>query len=157
MAIVKYIKGDILDTHCKYIAHGVNCQGKMGSGVAKAIYTRYPLVKKEYLHSCPKPKPELLGTFEIVVVDKNKRKYVFNCFTQENYGYDGKQYVSYGAIMSIFKELAGLQKSIAIPKIGCGLGGGDWDIVSTIIDECTKNGPDIYVYELEDKQWILKI
>ncbi len=38
--ITKYIKGNLLD-HDGPIAHGVNCQGKMNSGVAKAIRDKY--------------------------------------------------------------------------------------------------------------------
>lgn len=34
--ITKYIIGDITETELNYIAHGVNCQNVMGSGVAKA-------------------------------------------------------------------------------------------------------------------------
>lgn len=46
--ITKYINDSILNTPLEYIAQGVNCQNKMGSGVAKVIYERYPEVKKQY-------------------------------------------------------------------------------------------------------------
>ena len=52
--MIEYIKGDIRDTDCKVIAHGVNCQGVMGSGVAKALYEKWPEVKKSYLKYCNK-------------------------------------------------------------------------------------------------------
>ena len=32
--MIEYIIGDITETDCEYIAHGVNCQNAMGSGVA---------------------------------------------------------------------------------------------------------------------------
>ena len=46
--IKEYIKGSILDAPQKYIAHGVNCQNKMGSGVAKVLFTEWRKVKEDY-------------------------------------------------------------------------------------------------------------
>jgi O-acetyl-ADP-ribose deacetylase (regulator of RNase III) len=39
---------------------------------------------------------------------------------------------------------------IAIPKIGAGLAGGNWEIISRIIDDATGDDLDVYVYYLED-------
>lgn len=150
MSIVKYIKGDLLE--CSYdIAHGVNCQNKMGSGVAKAIYTKYPQVKEEYhrlfnIYGA-------LGNFQSVFVTDEKE--VFNLFIQKNYGYDGKKYVSYSAIISSFEDLNWYCKAngitkLGIPKIGAGLAGGKWEVIKELIDEVTPN-VDIYVYYLEEK------
>lgn len=38
---IKYIKGSLLDTDAKIIVHGCNCQGVMGSGVAKQLKKNY--------------------------------------------------------------------------------------------------------------------
>ena len=153
MAIKKYIKGNILDASQKYIAHGVNCQNKMGSGVAKVLFNKYPEVKKMY-HNYYNfminqgYRNNLLGSIDLV---ECKGHNVFNCFTQNYYGYDGKKYVSYDAVYKCFVELKKRlhNKSIAIPKIGCGLAGGNWEIVSRIIDDAVGNNLDVYVYYLE--------
>lgn len=69
--------------------------------------------------------------------------YVINAFTQYFYGYDGKKYVSYDAISDIFKDLNEMGvKELAIPKVGCGLAGGNWNIVESIIKEVA---PDINI------------
>lgn len=65
---------------------------------------------------------------------------VVNAYTQQFYGTHRRQ-VEYGALRSCFKELAvrvqgwNPKLRIAYPKIGAGLGGGDWDIIAPIIDE----------------------
>lgn len=46
---VYFVKGDITKSDCKYICHQVNCRCKMGSGVAKAIRTKWPVVYTEYM------------------------------------------------------------------------------------------------------------
>lgn len=147
--IVREINKSLLDTDLGFIAHGVNCQNRMGSGVAKAIYKKYPTVKTEYHRFCENSQPihpkHLLGTVQSVPTDKGMT--VFNLFTQENFGYDGKLYLSYGALEQCFLELVTRNlNAIAIPKIGCGLAGGDWQKVSQIINETTKDKIDVYVY-----------
>jgi O-acetyl-ADP-ribose deacetylase (regulator of RNase III) len=154
MPIVETVKGSILNAPQMYIAHGVNCQNRMGSGVAKVLFGKYPIVKSSYhkfIKSCEflliNGQEDLLGMVELILVDE--KKHVLNCFTQEFYGYDKKKYVSYEAIKKCFTEIDGDNSidEVAIPKIGCGLAGGDWEAVSIIIDLCTPN-TKITVYEV---------
>ena len=154
--IVKEVKANLLDTDCKFIGHGVNCCNKMGSGVAKAILTKYPEVKTAYhqyhrdnIHLAIEGHEDFLTTVQPVKVHDGKT--VFNLFTQINYGYDGKQYVSYEAIKECFRLLTHEcddVNEIAIPRIGCGLAGGDWEIVKNIINEITEDKLDVHVYYL---------
>lgn len=156
--ITRYIIGDITETELKYIAHGVNCQNKMGSGVAKALYTKIPAVKSEYHDYCRYDNPEdLLGKVNIVPDYLSKFDItVFNMFTQFNYGYDGKKYVNYGAVANCFRQLCDIKwvkgKTIAIPKIGCGLAGGNWEFMEQLINDTVGDKLEIWVYELEEKK-----
>ena len=155
--ITRYIVGDITETDLKYIAHGVNCQNKMGSGVAKALYEKFPEVKKEYHRHCDLWSYEIHGLLlgQLCPVFINNDKNIFNLFTQLNYGYDGKRYVNYWAIVRCFSVLMGyIPKGypIAIPKIGCGLAGGDWNIVEQLINDTVGDDLEIWVYELNDSQ-----
>lgn len=154
--IKEYIKGSILDAPQKYIAHGVNCQNKMGSGVAKVLFTKYPSVKEEYHEYCEymwnrreKRGKDLLGRY-CTAPQYPIEKVIINAFTQNKFGYDGEKYVDYEAIYKVFKSLSQSKiKEVAIPKIGCGLAGGNWEIVSRLIDDATGNDLDVYVYYLE--------
>lgn len=160
--IKQYVKTSILNTELKYIAHGVNCRDVMGSGIAKVLFDKYPNVKSEYhqyfqeafypFHN-PEESYELLGRVQkIDCVDK----VIFNCFTQNYYGTLNKQnpgsfkYVSYDAVYDCFRTLVSYGiKDLAIPKIGCGLAGGNWDVVSKIIDNATQDKLNVYVYHLD--------
>jgi O-acetyl-ADP-ribose deacetylase (regulator of RNase III) len=147
--ITKYIVGDITQTELKYIAHGVNCQNKMGSGVARALYEKFPSVKEKYHTFCTNTRLSArLGIVQIAPVENDKT--IINMFTQLNYGYDGKRYVNYAAISKCFKSLVGqITEPIAIPKIGCGLAGGDWKFVEQLINDTVGDDLEIWVYELE--------
>lgn len=146
--IIDYRKGNLLD-HDGPIAHGVNCQGKMNSGVAKAIREKYPQHYRDYMHevSTGGVPPLLLGN--VFCTDQK----VWGLFTQLVYGYNGVRYVNYWAVANCFRKLnRHLIKPLyppilGIPKIGAGLGGGDWNIIEQIINDATPN-LDIIVYEL---------
>lgn len=150
-----YIKDDIRNTPLKYIAHGVNCQNAMGSGVAKALFDKWPQVKEQYhsfmnegMNSGRSPK-DFLGTYQ-ERIEVEPDKFVINLFTQLNYGYDGKRYVNYNAILtslrlSIYRYDI---KQMAIPKIGCGLAGGDWNFLEQILTDAFLDWDvELWVYE----------
>lgn len=68
---IKIIDGDLFTTNAKIICHQVNCQGKMGSGVAKQVREKYPHVYEEYKRYV-KAFREVVGTgkcFKLEVAD----------------------------------------------------------------------------------------
>jgi O-acetyl-ADP-ribose deacetylase (regulator of RNase III) len=151
--ITRYIKGDITETELEYIAHGVNTQNVMGSGVAKVLFTKWPQVKSDYHGYCNGH--EAIGYSidlgEVNIVCTEDDLTVFNCFTQEFYGYDGDRYVNYAAIVKCFNTILDYmphRSKLAIPKIGCGLAGGDWNIVEQLINDTVGDDLEIWVYEI---------
>lgn len=123
------------------IVQGCNCFCKMGAGIAKQIKAQLPLAFEADQETISGDKKKL-GTFsfaDITVNDetlKNPRTLtIVNAYTQ--YRYDGKMDVDYVALRSAFSKIAEKypDKKIGYPKIGAGLAGGDWDIISKIIEE----------------------
>ena len=65
--MVKIVEGDIFESDAGFIVHQVNCQGVMGSGVAKQVKDRFPLVFEEYMKWCTERNAEdLLGCTQYV-------------------------------------------------------------------------------------------
>lgn len=129
---LQYITGDITTVKEGFIIQGVNCQGVMGSGIAKAIRDKWPIVYDEYEEFCEgKSSSELLGSYHIVSVEEQLA--VVNVFSQNQYGRDGYRYAKPEAIKmaltSFFNYLteAGYPGVISSAKIGCGLGGLKWE------------------------------
>lgn len=158
---IKYVHKDIfqamIDNEIDGMAHGVNCSGGFGSGVAGQIAKYYPSVKQMYLEKynqlgwglgqvqeVPVPHIKAIGSFTI-----------FNCATQKQYGRDPKSqplgmYVSYEAIRECMYRLheyleQGKISKLGIVKIGSDLGGGDWCQIEKIINDVFSD-IDIYVY-----------
>lgn len=150
------IQGDLLETDCQLICHGVNTQGVMGSGVAKALYEKWPRVKDMYLDYFTEfnagiEGENFLGHIDVFCVDRNSGLEVANCFTQQYYGPADHRYLSYDALDNCMKRLYSYCnqrniKEIAMPKIGCGLAGGDWTIVKAILESVFKDEITVKVY-----------
>lgn len=146
--MIHYVKGNLLDSNCDYICHQVNCQGVMGSGIARQIRERWPVVYLNYKMLCEDIKPELL-IGKIQITDR-----VINIFSQDNYGYDGRRYTSYDAFVEAllkFRNHIPVGSTIGFPKnIGCGLGGGNWQIISAMIEEILGKYYEVYIYEYNE-------
>ena len=140
---IEYKHGDLFSTNCKYIIHGCNSQGAFGAGVAKIVRQKYSKAYKDYI-DVYNNSGLILG--EYYLSNQPDGKVIINAITQKDYGTDKVQ-VSYWAIANIFRNLNNIGiKEIALPKIGCGLAGGDWKVVSAIIgNEAKKYQPIVYV------------
>ena len=91
--MVNIISGNLLDSKEDYICHQVNCQGVMGSGVAKAIRDEWPEVFAEYRSYIDMCFGTPLGSVCYAPIN-NSNQVVANMFAQSSYGYDGKRYSS---------------------------------------------------------------
>jgi len=143
---MKVIEGDLLElaeeNKFDVIIHGCNCFNKMRSGIANQIRKKYP--EAEETDSITK-KGDInkLGKFSLIrTSDKGGKRVVINAYTQ--YKWWDKistkpTLVDYDAVRMVFREVynmyGGTCIKIGYPKIGAGLAGGDWDIISKIIDE----------------------
>lgn len=151
---VKIIDGDLFTTKASIIAHQVNCQGVMGSGVAKQIRQRNPQMFLNYARHCAAAKRtgwSPLGTNLILHTDADADSYVpgtmvytgqyiCNMFAQNMYGYDGRRYTNIDALRSCFTKLAQYARedglTVAMPyKVGCVRGGANWEVVYKMIEE----------------------
>ena len=91
-----YKKGNLLDAQTDVIAHQVNCQGVMGSGVAKQIKEKWPDVFAQYSYHTTMHEKVCLGNCQLVQI--NKSQFVANLFGQRYYGRENLRYTSYDGI-----------------------------------------------------------
>lgn len=159
--MVETKNGNIMDINGGIICHQVNCKGVMGAGLAKSIADTYPNVLKSYKDFCGKfnYSEDLLGKtlFETVSYDINYKPILIiaNIFGQFDYGIY-KQQTDYEALKYGLQQVQHVSETfnldVYIPfKIGCGLGGGDWNIVKNIIKEIfSETNQKCYLIKLEE-------
>jgi O-acetyl-ADP-ribose deacetylase (regulator of RNase III) len=149
---IEYRKGNMFDTDIKVLAHGCNSHGVMGSGVARIVRDDYPEAYKVYVDVVKAAAYEVLDLMGTIIPVETKGKVIINAITQHDYGRDGKRYVSYDAVSDAMRELNTYcaiwaeVTQVAMPQIGAGLGGGDWNVIEAIIlSELTDVQPVVYI------------
>jgi O-acetyl-ADP-ribose deacetylase (regulator of RNase III) len=145
--MIVYEYGDIFNSNESAIAHGCNCSGGFGSGFAKEVATRYPAVREAYLLKF-RGEGWRLGDVQCVSVGVGENQLtIANCATQQRFGRpDEGPYISYPAVREVIRNLLTIfPYGFAMPKIGAGLAGGNWDIIEKIIEE-ESAGAEIKVY-----------
>jgi len=149
---ITFVKQDITTVTEGVIAHGVNCQVAMGSGVAKALYEKWPNVRNQFLKRHYYG-PKYLGKVDYV---KEGLVTIANCYTQEFYGRKIRIYASPQAVKEALFQVVGNAHVYAVPlhlpRIACGLAGLSWETevgpMLTTIDNHFNNEVNIIVYDL---------
>jgi O-acetyl-ADP-ribose deacetylase (regulator of RNase III) len=148
---IQLVSGDLFVNRFKAqaLAHGCNCQGSMGAGVAAGFRERYPAMFAEYRRRC-KAEPRAFNLGDAFLWKADEQPWVFNLGTQERYW---RARASYEAIEKALKKMReeadreGITR-IALPRIGAGHGGLSWRKVLAIIEKVFADWQGtLYVYE----------
>ena len=151
--MIKYIQGDILDPSLDLgvLVHGCNCFHTMKSGVAKVIAERYPEAAAVDKLTSYGDRSKLGSISVASAGDDEHSPLIVNGYIEFNYGREpGHRYVSYDALVQVMEAVKDIVKDdtetrIGLPKIGAGLGGGDWLIIEAIINSVFKDREIIVV------------
>lgn len=137
---MRSVRGDLLQFArigaFDVIVHGCNCQGQMGKGIALAIKQHFPAAYAADLRTA-RGSALKLGTFSCATVEADGHAFtIINAYTQFHWRGHGVK-ADYEAIRRAMRAVARAFGGcrIGYPKIGAGLAGGDWSIISAIIDE----------------------
>lgn len=128
-------------------AHGCNCAGAMGKGIALQFKKKFPKMYIEYKKLC---KEGLFSLGDLYTYDYDNGT-IFNLGTQTTW----KTKADIKAIeSSLIKMFSYAQQNnilgIALPKIGAGLGGLNWNDVKFIINIVAKDYPNVDLFVVEN-------
>ena len=148
---IQYIAGDLFanEQHAQALAHGCNCQGSMGAGIAVGFRQRYPAMYEEYRRRC-KATPRQFNPGDVLLWKDEQQPWVFNLATQEDYWRARATYDTIERVFQVMRAQADAEgiASIAMPRIGAGYGGLSWPKVRTIIERVFGDwAGTLYVYE----------
>ncbi len=151
---IDYRKGDATRPYSignKIIAHICNDIGAWGGGYTKSLSKRWTLPALAYRRM----RIRKLGSVEFIKVEADIQ--VANIIGQRSIvgklPASQQPPVRYWAIQDALKLVASKAKefeaTVHMPRIGCGLAGGKWDIIEPIIQlELVSEGIQAYVYDL---------
>jgi len=148
--MIQLQKGDILKADAEALVNTVNCVGVMGRGIALQFKKAYPDNFKKYKAACDQKEVRPGHMFIFETGKMFNPRYIINFPTKRHWR--GKSHIE--DIESGLKALADEVRkrnirSIAIPPLGCGLGGLDWNIVRSMIKKTFEEFPDVQVILFE--------
>jgi len=131
---ISHVQGDILLSEADAIVNPVNCVGVMGRGLALQFRDAYPANFLAYESACVRKivQPGHLFVFE---TGREKPRYIINFPTKQHWR-DPSYIEDIAAGLADLVQVIGDKgiRSIAVPPLGCGLGGLDWKEVSPLIE-----------------------
>jgi len=170
MGSYKEVKGDLIelakDGEFHVVVQGCNCFNTMGAGIAVRFAEEYGADRFKMEHPDFRGDMNKLGTIDYEELhfsnwDKKYYRYpdegdkvlhsiyVVNAYTQYHYGRD-KVHLDYEALRLCFRKINSKFRmfSVILPQIGCGLAGGNWGIVKSIMKEEMKDvDVTVVIYE----------
>lgn len=130
------VKGDLFAGGYKAIGHGVNCHKVMGAGIAYSFAKRWPKMYEEYKDLTMKPGE--------VFYYATGNGWVHNIATQDEPGRTAKYaYVVVGVHQALKLCRALGTPHLALPAIGCGIGGLTYETVVKRLSEVAEMVPEV--------------
>lgn len=144
--MIKFTRGDILQADVEAIVNTVNCVGVMGRGIALQFKKAWPENFKAYAAACKNNEVQPGKMFVFATQQLANPRYIINFPTKRHWrGASRMEDIDSGleALAAAIREKH--IQSIAIPPLGCGLGGLDWNQVKQKIEQSLSALPDVYV------------
>src|SRR6187402_1584473 len=134
--MITYKTGNLLEAPVEALVNTVNTVGVMGKGIALQFKTTFPENYKVYVDAVKNGSVQLGKVLVVPVNPIGKVKYVINFPTKGHWRFPSK----IAWIESGLKDLKDKIKeqgihSVALPPLGCGNGGLDWEQVRPLIEK----------------------
>lgn len=138
------LKGDLFGSSAPAFGHGVNCAGVMGAGIAVGFRARWPQMYNDYRASALVP-----GGLHIYRLGSRPFA-LYGMASQDRPGLHARiEWVLSSASAALSDAYASGFDRIAVPRIGCGIGGLAWPDVKAALTSLERpGGPQFEVWTL---------
>ena len=139
--MIQFTRGDIFAQPAEALVNPVNCVGVMGKGLALQFKRRHPDAFLAYRQACAerRVRPGRMFTFD---TGGDRPRWIVHFPTKRHW----RDQSTVGDIEAGLHGLAAAVerygiRSVAVPPLGCGLGGLDWRAVRPLVTECLAGIP----------------
>lgn len=144
--MVELTRGNILKAEAEALVNTVNCVGFMGKGIALQFKKAYPDNFEAYRKACAagEVQPGRMHIFELRSM--LNPKFVINFPTKRDWRASSRYEDIEAGLKALVSDVRRLGiTSIAVPPLGCGLGGLDWNRVRPMIETAFAELPSVRI------------
>jgi O-acetyl-ADP-ribose deacetylase (regulator of RNase III)/uncharacterized protein YwgA len=147
--MIEYKTGNLFESHAEALVNTVNTSGVMGKGIALQFKNMFPHNYKVYAREC---KEKTFGIGDLLVVEDQSllagRKLIINFPTKTDWRKPSEySYIERGLVRLVYVIQSHAIRSIAIPPLGAGNGGLDWNKVKVLLEKYLSDiDCDIQIY-----------
>jgi O-acetyl-ADP-ribose deacetylase (regulator of RNase III) len=150
--MIEYTGGNILHADAEALVNTVNCVGVMGRGIALQFKKAYPKNFKAYEAACQRQEVQPGRMFVYATGELANPRFIINFPTKRHWrGNSRMEDIESGLIDLVEVIRRNNIQSIAIPPLGSGLGGLEWDDVRPRIEKALAALPQVKVLLYEPK------
>jgi O-acetyl-ADP-ribose deacetylase (regulator of RNase III) len=145
-ASIKITEGNLLQAQADALVNPVNCVGVMGKGLALQFKQAFPANFRAYETAC---KAEQVRPGRMLIHDNGRLAlpyWIINFPTKRHWRQPSQLHDIRSGLDALVADVRRLGiRSIAVPPLGCGLGGLDWRHVCPLIEQAFAAVPDVQV------------
>ena len=148
--MISYTTGNIFESGKQVLVNPVNCVGVMGRGLAKQFRGKFPDNFNTYAAACANGEMVPGNVLMVLVGGPGPVHYIANFPTKRHWRDSSRLDDIEMGLASLYTRMRVMHlNSVAIPAIGCGLGGLDWNVVRPKIEHAffRSIGTDVVIYE----------
>ena len=132
--MVEVTSGDLFEADVDAITNPVNCVGVMGKGLALAFKKRFPDNFAAYRDACDNGECAIGRVFVFDPGEDHSPRFIVNFPTKDDWRNPSAIDFIHQGLASLIGEIDRLKiKSVALPALGCGLGGLEWGEVQAAV------------------------
>jgi O-acetyl-ADP-ribose deacetylase (regulator of RNase III) len=148
--MIEFTSGDILTCEAEALVNTVNCVGVMGRGLALHFRQAFPENFKAYEAACQRKAVQPGRMFVFETGRLTPPRFIINFPTKRHWRNRSRIEDIEAGLVSLVEVIRDRRiRSIAIPPLGCGLGGLDWNDVRPRIERALASLTDVHVLIFE--------
>ena len=148
--MIELTRGDILSAEAEALVNTVNCAGRMGRGLALQFKRAFPENFTAYAAACQRGEVQPGRMFIVETGQPTNPRYIVNFPTKRHWKDMSRIDDIDAGLDALIADVERLHiTSIAVPPLGCGLGGLDWADVRPRIERAFAELPDVRVLVYE--------
>ena len=145
--MIERTKGNLLKADAEALVNTVNCVGYMGKGIALQFKQAFPENFEVYQKACHTGDVKPGSMFIFKTGSMFNPKYIINFPTKRHWRGDSKIDDIKAGLVALVQEIKQLNiQSVAVPPLGCGLGGLNWNLVRPMIEKAFEALPEVQVF-----------